>query len=179
MDSRAFSINQITRLLDWLALQINDTLESHTPEAVHDLRVATRRFNQALAVSKPFLPPHTVRAMYRRGKVLMTLAGTVRDCDIAIKLVTLSKAKDAAVVTAKLRTRRTDAQKVLAASLNEWIAANSFSKWRRTLGGEASAGNSQAETVEVTARRELPRLAQAFFRDGRHAASPAASTKDI
>ena len=179
MDSRAFSVDQTTRLLKRLALQIKGTPRSHAPEAVHDLRVAIRRFTQALTISKPFLPPRAVKKIRRRIKAIMTLAGGVRNCDIALKLVTLSKAKDAATVAAKLRTRRTEAQKVLAASLRRWTAENSLSKWRRALGGEAATGKSQSPTVEAVARRELPRLAEAFFREGRRAASQEASAKQL
>ena len=106
MDSRAFSVDQTTRLLKRLALQIKGTPHSYSPEAVHDLRVAIRRFTQALDISKPFLPSRAVKKIRRRIKAIMTLAGAVRDCDIALKLVTLSKAEDAATVEAKLRTRR-------------------------------------------------------------------------
>src|SRR5215467_5759237 len=179
MDSRAFSIDQTTRLLERLALQIKRTPHSRAPEAVHDLRVAIRRFTQALAISKPFLPSRAVKKIRRRIKAIMTLASAVRDCDIALKLVTLSKAKDAAMVTAKLRTRRTEAQKVLAASLRRWTAENSLSKWRRALRGEATTGKSQPATPEAMARRELPSLAEAFFREGRRAASQEASAKQL
>ena len=179
MDSRAFSFDQTTGLLERLALQIKRTSHSRAPEAVHDLRVAIRRFTQALDISKPFLPSRAVKKIRRRIKAIMTLAGAVRDCDIALKLVTFSKAKDAATVAAKLRTRRTNAQKVLAASLRQWTAENSVSKWRHVLEGEAATSKSPSATVEAVARRELPRLAEAFFREGRHAASQEASAKQL
>src|SRR5215831_17465000 len=180
MDSRAFSVDQTTPLLERLALQIKGTPRSHAPEAVHDLRVAIRRFTQALAISKPFLPSRAVKKIRRRIKAIMTLAGGVRNCDIALKLVTLSKAEDAAAVEAKLRTRRADAQKFLAASLRQWIAENSVSMWRRALVGEAAAtAESQPATVEAVAHRELPPLAEAFFREGRRAARQEASAKQL
>jgi len=179
MDSRAFSIGQANGLLERLALQINGTLHSHAPEAVHDLRVTIRRFNQALAISKPYLASRAVKKIRRGIKAIMTCAGAVRDCDIALRLVTLSKAKDAAMVEAQLRTRRTDAQKVLEASLRQWTAENSVSKWRHVLEGEAATSKSQSATVEAVARRELPRLAEAFLREGRRAASQEASAKQL
>src|SRR5215831_13431824 len=115
MDCGAFWVDQATRLLGRLAFQIKRTLHSHDPEAVHDLRVAIRRLTQALAISKSFLPPRAVKKIRRRTKAIMTLAGAVRDCDIALKLVTRSQAQDAAALEAKLRTRRADAHKVLVA----------------------------------------------------------------
>src|SRR5215472_17758188 len=115
MNGRAFSVDQSTRLLRQLAFQIRQTLHSHDPEAVHDLRVAIRRLTQALAISKSFLPSRAVKKIRRRTKAIMTLAAAVRDCDIALKLVSLSRAEDAATVETKLRTRRADAQKVLTA----------------------------------------------------------------
>jgi CHAD domain-containing protein len=70
MDSRAFSVGQTTRLLERLALQIKGTPHSHAPGAVHDLRVAIRRFTQALAISKPFLSSRAVKKIRRRIKAI-------------------------------------------------------------------------------------------------------------
>jgi CHAD domain-containing protein len=179
MDSRTFSVDQTTHLLERLELQFKGTPHSFSPEAVHDLRVAVRRFNQALAISKPFLSSRAVKKIRQRIKAIMTLAGAVRDCDIALKLVTLSKAEDVAGVEAKLRTRRADAQKFLAASLRQWTAEKSASKWRSALVAETAIAETQPVTVEAMARRELPPLVEAFFREGRRAARQEASAKQL
>jgi triphosphatase len=174
-----FVIAQATRLLERLVFHINGAAHSHAPDAVHDLRVAVRRFTQALAIGKPCFPLRAVKKIRRRTKVMMTLASAVRDCDIALKFVTRSKAEDAAAVEVKLRSRRANARKILAASLQRWTARNSVSKWRHALGAEAQAAASKFATVEDVAYRKLPRLAEAFFRDGRRAASQEASAEQL
>src|SRR5262245_54568712 len=133
MDCGSFSIAQTTLLLKRLGSQINTTAQSHTPEAVHDLRVSSRRFSPTLAVSKPFLPTRSARKMRRRIKALMIRSGAVRDCDIALKLLNHSKAEDAAVVEVKLRARRAEAEKALAVLLKPWYTEDLLSKWQRNL----------------------------------------------
>ena len=109
----------------------------------------------------------------------MTLAGAVRDCDIALKLVARSKAQDAATVEARLRSRRAEAEKTLAVSLRRWTSEGAASKWRQALQAESPEHESQPATVEAVARRMLPRLAEVFFREGRRAAARGASAEQL
>ena len=179
MDFTLFSITQGTRLLERLAFPVNSVVRSHSPEAVHDLRVAVRRLTQALTVGKACFPSRTVKKVRRRLRTAMTLAGAVRDCDIALKLVARSRAEDAAETEVKLRSRRNGARKVLVASLRQWTSRNFLSKWRQALGAEAPPTGSKLVTAEDVARRKLPGLAVAFFREGRRAASQDASTEQL
>jgi len=179
MDFRSFAISQAIRLLERLAFHINDAAHSHSPGAVHDLRVAVRRLTQALAVGKSSFPPREVKKIRRRVKTMMTLAGEVRDCDIALKLVAPSKAEGAAAVEAKLRSRRATGQKALVASLRDWTSRKSVSKWRHALQTVAIAADSKPSTVEDMARRKLPRLAQRFFREGRRVARQGSPAEEM
>ena len=74
--------------LEWRDLtlqQVRRTVESPDAVRVHDLRVAIRRFNQLIAaVDDSAGNSPRVR---QRLKKIMTLAGGVRDLDIAIKLI--------------------------------------------------------------------------------------------
>jgi CHAD domain-containing protein len=179
MDYAVFAIAQATRLLERLSFHINRAAAAQTPDAVHDLRVAVRRFTQALVLGKSCFVSRAVKKIRRRLRTIMTLAGTVRDYDIAVKLVTRSKAEDAAAVNGKLRAHRTEARKILAASLQQWNSRNSPSKWCHALEAKASIAEFKPTTVEDVARRKLPRLAEAVFREGHRAASPEASAEQL
>jgi CHAD domain-containing protein len=179
MDYEAFFLPRTMRLLDRLAFQVNGVANSLTPDAVHDLRVAIRRFTQALTSGKPCFPSRTAKKIRRRTKALMSLAGAVRDCDIALKLVSRSKAPDAATVEAKLHSRRADAQEILGAFLRQWTSEKCVSKWRRALEAGAVIAGAQPVTVEAVAHHQLPRLAEAFFREGDRGASRQASAEQL
>src|ERR1019366_6869510 len=97
---------------------------------LHALRVAIRRFSQVLSACKACFPPRSVRKMRRRLKLIMRLAGEVRDTDVALQLTAASGASS---LEAKLRARRKTAAKSLLASLKHWTARKSVSKWRSAL----------------------------------------------
>ena len=60
---------------------------SATPDAdeVHDLRVAIRRFSQALLIFKPLLETRAVKQMRRDLKGVMDAAAAVRDLDVGME----------------------------------------------------------------------------------------------
>jgi CHAD domain-containing protein len=178
MEFSSFCTAQASRLLDRLAFAICGAARSHSPEAVHDLRVAVRRFTQAVALGKPCLASHDVRKMRRRLKPMMRLAGEVRDCDVALKLLARSRSKDSGAVEARLRSRRAGAGQALVAALHQWTSRNSLPKWHRAL-VEGAAPAAPGLTAEGVARRKLPRVAQAFFREGDRAATRVASANQL
>jgi CHAD domain-containing protein len=57
------------------------------PEAVHDLRVATRRLQEALRFSEPFLPRPAVDRVARRARGIRRSLGAVRDADVLFRLL--------------------------------------------------------------------------------------------
>ena len=160
MDFSRFSDAQASRLLELLSSHMGAAARS--PRAVHHLRVAIRRLRQAL--------PKPCPEIRRPLKKIMTQAGAVRDCDIALELIAGSKAEDAPAVSAKLRARRAAARNNLAALCREW-PSRKVSIPLRKAGGSA--------TVEQAARRTLPRLAREFLREGHRAGGPKASAKHL
>lgn len=109
---------QITLLLRNLTAQVRQTLRSANAEAVHDLRVAIRRFDQALLLFKPLLDRKDIRKTRRKLKGVMELAGNVRNCDIAAEL--LAGRLDGA--RQHLDEQRRNASRSLAAALRSWVA---------------------------------------------------------
>jgi CHAD domain-containing protein len=98
-------------LLHTLEIQLRRALKSQDTHQVHDLRVATRRFAQALRVFKTCLgDTKSIRA--RCGSV-MKLSGKVRDLDIAMKILREEHGDDAADVLAGIEQQRAHRAKEL------------------------------------------------------------------
>lgn len=55
------------------------------PDAVHDLRVAIRRFSQALRIFKPLVDAKAVKHMRGALKRVMDAAAAVRDLDVGME----------------------------------------------------------------------------------------------
>jgi CHAD domain-containing protein len=94
-----------------LALIVRRALRAPGPVQVHDLRVAIRRFNQALALSSQ----NRNKTARSQSKRIMKRAGDVRNVDITIKLVARLKASK--VLESRLKRRRIAAAKRLVEDL--------------------------------------------------------------
>jgi adenylate cyclase len=162
-----FASSQINRLLRNLTAQIRKTLRLADADAVHELRVRIRRFDQALLLFAELLEKKHVRKTRRRLKELMALAGAVRNCDIADELIgaRFSGAQK------EIDNKRESARQSLAHALRCWIDerySSKLSDWLRVTG---------AREVE---KINLPRLTREFIRLGGKAVesrSPAALHK--
>jgi CHAD domain-containing protein len=171
MDARTFAVDNTVRLLERLASQVSATIRTHGSDAVHDLRVAIRRFAQAVAVFKPCFPRKESRKIRRRLKTMMALAGEVRDCDIALEI--LADYGETSLEP-DLRARRKNAERALLATLRQWVARQFLPQWRLVL--EAATGELPVEGI---AQRELHRLAKGFLREGKRAAISRANAGEL
>jgi CHAD domain-containing protein len=142
-----------TKLLAGLAAEIRRTAESPEPDQVHDLRVAIRRFMQILAI----LDSSTgdIRGTVKR---MMSFAGKVRDCDIAIKLT--RKAGASEQFLRRLQRRRGAAERVLILELEKWSALDTPAKWRSKL-GPAHPQENMSRALSKAVRRVFKRGAAA------------------
>ena len=109
---------------------------------MHDLRVSIRRFTQTLGVFKSCFPGKETRKIRRRTKKLMTLAGTLRNFDIALKLLSKSRTEEAASLRPKLESQRKESGRVLIGALKRRIERKSSLKWRTALEAALAGGNS-------------------------------------
>ncbi|HET9480962.1 MAG TPA: CHAD domain-containing protein, partial [Candidatus Polarisedimenticolia bacterium] len=57
------------------------------PDSVHDLRVATRRLNEALDFHAEWLPARPRRRLARRARRIRRALGPLRDADVLVELV--------------------------------------------------------------------------------------------
>ena len=180
-DIQSFAGEQGSKLLRQLAFEITRTLKSSDPDRVHDLRVAIRRFNQMLLVFKPCFLGKEMRKIRRQLKTIMKSAGEVRNCDIALKLLSRAAAGDEVSLSLTMKNRRKVCERELRGLLRPWIDRKSSSKWRTAL-GSAIANMEQAlaeERIESAAKGELPRIARDFFQKGKRATGTKASTEEL
>jgi CHAD domain-containing protein len=129
-----FAAENASRLLRRFAYHAGRVAKAPHADDVHHLRVAVRRFTQALTAFDSCFPAQELKNIKRRLKKIMGLAGDVRDCDIAIDLLSRSKAAPAALL-ATFRDRRKGAERELAGALRRWTQRHSYSKWEAALKG--------------------------------------------
>ncbi|PWU02261.1 MAG: hypothetical protein C5B51_21070 [Terriglobia bacterium] len=177
MDIPAFAAEQARRRLERLAFQVSAANKSLGAEAVHELRVAIRRCTQALTVFKACFPRRELKKVRRELKQAMTAAGPVRDCDIAVELLSKTSVRGAGALSARFRSARKSKEKALAALVRRWSARRSISKWCEAL--ELNAPRSCDGTVESTAGSMLRRLGKEYYRCGEKAAARGASGEEL
>jgi CHAD domain-containing protein len=154
-----------TKLLERLAFQVNHTLHSANSEAVHDLRVAIRRFSQALAIGADAFPGKEVKKIRRRLKEVMELTNAPRDCDVALKLLPKSALPAAAALEPKIRAYRKEQVRLLIPALRSWASRRTSGKWRAVLAPNGSAQE------EFDLSGEAPRLLKRVLKHASRAES--------
>ena len=82
--ARDFASKYLVKQLDRVAFQVSTAIARRDTEAIHDLRVAMRRFAQGLVVFRPHVGSRKPKKIRRVLKQVMELAGAVRDYDVAL-----------------------------------------------------------------------------------------------
>ena len=111
-ETRRFASDQVDKRLERLAVEIREVVKSGDSDAVHDLRVAVRRFWQALSVFKLCFRGKALHNIRRQLKRIMSLAGEVRNCDLALKLLSKWTQLKRVGVRPKLHTRRRESEPI-------------------------------------------------------------------
>ena len=84
LPAREFARRETLARLERVLAEMEQISRSAGEDEVHDLRVAIRRFAQAVRIFEPLLPKRSKRIVQRvRG--LLTAAGSVRDLDVGIE----------------------------------------------------------------------------------------------
>jgi CHAD domain-containing protein len=168
MQTGTFASETVTKLLERLAYQVNHTLHAGNAEAIHDLRVAIRRFSQSLSLFKGAFVSKEVKKIRRSIGELQELTNDPRDCDVALQL--LAKRKLPAGVPAlqqAIRERRKTAMRQVIPALRRWGARKTSAKWR-----DALIPNGGSETpLADTARDRVPSLVKRMLKHGAKASS--------
>src|ERR1700730_2539885 len=103
---KEFALLQTAVLLRRLAFEVNRAAKNGDHAAVHDVRVAIRRFSRCLRVFSQFYPGGSWKKIRRRLSALMTLAGVVRDIDLAMELLPGAGARGHRQLLSRLKQER-------------------------------------------------------------------------
>ena len=128
-----FANEQTATRLGKLAFQVVTAAKSMDADAVHDLRVAIRRFNQSLTVFSSLFPKQESKKIRKRLDRIMEVAGEIRDRDIALEFLAEAGVKPQDPLWARIASERTLAERTLAEKVKRWNSANYSAKWRSAL----------------------------------------------
>ncbi len=169
MQTGTLASDSVTKLLERLAYQANHAVHTADVEAVHDLRVAIRRFAQSLYLFKSAFGAKEVRKVRKRLKDLMQATNEVRDCDVATNLLQKREFTGLPALQQSIRARRKEAVRVLVPALRRWSGRGSSAKWRAAL----TPNGGSREPLDDTVQDRVPRLLKRLIKDGERAESPA------
>ncbi len=119
--------------LDRVMYQISRNRKAKDADAVHDLRVSIRRFGACLAAFRQFFPRKASKRVRKRLREAMTLAGEVRNRDIAIDLARQAGLPAEAPLVKALIQQRAGYSKELGRLLKRWSRSSVPDKWRTRL----------------------------------------------
>lgn len=162
---------QIRRLLERLAFQVHRTAKSPNPDAVHDLRVATRRAEQGLVSFKGHFRRKAAKRIRKQLKRVLSSAGKLRDYDIAETVLSKMKQPGTAPLLRAFRAKRDAAAKSLVLVLKELSLRRRMRRWCDDLELNSHQPEAAPELLRTNALKNLPRLARRFLDAGKAAAS--------
>ena len=125
-----FAGAQAARLLGKLAIQVRHAAKHPNEEAIHDLRVAIRRFSQSLRLFRQFFPRHRTKKILKQVEQVMDLAAEMRNRDVAIELIGGNGVSAESVLAVSLREEREQAKRKLTKVLARWRHRDFSRRWR-------------------------------------------------
>jgi CHAD domain-containing protein len=130
---RRYAALQAGLRLDRVAFEVNRARRNADPGTVHDLRVSIRRFVSCLKEFDQFFPAKEAKKIRKRLGDIMSLAGSIRDRDIAIELGQMAKLPPESPFLAALSRQRREQMDQLALTLKPWANQSRTVKWRQHL----------------------------------------------
>jgi CHAD domain-containing protein len=130
---REYAAEHTSTLLGRLVFEIHRSIRSRDADAIHDLRVAIRRFSQCLRVFDSTLPQREARKIRKRLRELIHSAAEVRDCDIAAELLSRYGGAARPAVGGQIERRRKEAELRLVSLLTTLDRSGFSSRWRAAL----------------------------------------------
>ena len=124
-----FAYAKTASLLRHAADAINAAARSPDPEAIHDMRVAIRRFQQSIRLFRQFLRKKGVRTVRADLRSIMEPAGELRNLDVAVRLV-----RRAGGDPEPIGERRLTARLALQGHLSDMAELDLAARWLKELG---------------------------------------------
>ena len=172
-----FAVAQSEQLLGNLAYQIGSAIRRRDAGSIHDLRVSIRRFTQALKLFRDYFGTKETKRMRRRLKGSMSVAGELRDVDIALKLLSNRSASDPDSVRERLQQRRKETERRLVSELKRWRAHGWSAKWRNGL--RAARATNPSGTVDELCAEKIAPMVKKLLKRGSEAARKNASSGEL
>ncbi len=133
LDLRRYACEQISDRLGALAYQVGSAAKKPNAEAVHDLRVAVRRFGQSLEIFCSVLPQRPLKKVRKRLRRVMREAAEIRDRDVALELLVQAGVPKDDPLARRLAADRRQAEGMLVQRVKRWQRNNFSAKWRSAL----------------------------------------------
>jgi CHAD domain-containing protein len=130
---RKYAVNQGSKLLRKLALHLNRAALLHTPDSIHDFRVAISRFQQFRRAVPAVCAPGKSKKKRRQLREVMHLSGEVRNRDIASALFRQAGGPNDSRLSIKLARQRKQAQEKLLKSIDRLNTYDVARKWHSRL----------------------------------------------
>lgn len=119
---------------------LEQVLSTFDPEAIHDLRVSSRRLREGIALFAPCYPPVEITLLVKMFRKITRLLGEIRNRDEAVLFFTaLSMNLDRRccseldrLLTAYERERKNEVQR-LTSGLQKYLAADLFNRYRKVV----------------------------------------------
>ncbi|MGA7409521.1 MAG: CHAD domain-containing protein [Bryobacteraceae bacterium] len=101
--------------------------------AIHDFRVALRRFGEGLWLFRRLFPKHERRQVREELRAVMRLSARVRDVDIVMGSFTLAAVTVSPEILLFLQNERSIAEAAFEAALAVGLRTEAGKRWRQTL----------------------------------------------
>lgn len=158
-----YAMRQAGKHLARFEAGVRVVLAEPSPDAIHDLRVATRRLSQALRVFRDALPEGAPNRIREQMSEIRQEAGAMRDGDVMAALFRSLKLGPTHRIFREIAQQRTAEEQKLKASLTALAATDYRETWRAAL---AAHGTEEQDAV-LYARRHLSRECGKYMAAGR------------
>jgi len=137
-------------------------------EAVHQLRIWTRRASAALRLFAEVLPHRTTKWLKRKLRSIRRTAGEARDCDVLAERLESGDLPSLAPTAVHLRVRRKRAEKELAKTYKSLVRCRRFRRKSEKLFKKITRRDRSPRSIKGAAfgpwcREQLRPIAAAFF----------------
>ncbi len=131
---RKYARDMVAASLRRLAFQVTRAARMPNAEAIHDLRVSIRRFEECVRVFRQYLPHGKVKKIRRALADLMEAASEVRNRDVALEYLQSARVQGDKELLEKIGEQRKACERDLRVALRDWVRDHTFRKWRTRLG---------------------------------------------
>ena len=184
---KPFACDRLRNLLERVESEWRNCATKADADAVHDFRVALRRFGEAMRMFKALMPKAGYKQVKAERKQVMRFAGTARDVDIARESFVYSDLTIPPDLDGFLANERALAEAALRAALAVGLESSVWKRWDQALrlqeGGRQQAAGAMApadderqlwrstQTAAVNGMRVLPELLSDYCKEGQKLAT--------